>query len=478
MTPRTGARDPLLVGNGQAFWGDTMSGPVRLVRDGPLHYLTLDYLAEVTMSILQKARRRDPNAGYATDFVRLLEQILPECRARGIRIVANAGGVNPRACADAVIELAARLGCSGLRVGVVEGDDATARLPSLLAEGQELVNLDTGDLLAPHLGRVQSANAYFGAWPIVQALRAGADIVITGRCTDASLVVAPIAHEFGWSPEDHDRLAAATVAGHIIECGTQCTGGNFEGWRHITGWATLGFPVVEAHPDGTFVVTKHPGTGGAVTRDTVTAQLLYEIGDPARYVTADVVVDFSTVELQGDGPDRVRVSGVRGRPPTSTYKLSCTLHGGYKAVGQLTVPGPDAIDKANLASDIIFDRLAAQGVCFAADDRVVELLGTGVCLADSVGAPRGIAAGARALADPAEVVLRIAVRSPDRAIVERFGGELASVLTSGPPGLTGFAGGRPKASEVLEHWPALVAKSSLPATVDVLAVVGAGEVAP
>jgi hypothetical protein len=469
MSAHSGEREPLLVGNGQAFWGDTMSGPVRLVRDGPLHYLTLDYLAEVTMSILQKARQRDPTAGYATDFIRLLEQILPECHERGIRIVANAGGVNPRACAEAVMALAARLGCVGLRVGMVEGDDATAQIETLLAGGQALDDLDTGEALAPHLGRMQSANAYFGAWPIVEALQAGADIVVTGRCTDASLVVAPIAFEFGWSPEDLDLLAAATVAGHIIECGTQCTGGNFEGWRTITGWSTLGFPIVEAHRDGTFVVTKHPGTGGAVTTDTVTAQLLYEIADPRRYITADVVVDFTTLELNNDGLDRVRVHGVRGAPPTSTYKVSCTLRAGYKAVGQLTVPGPDAIDKARLAADIIFDRLAVGGVRFPAADHVVEMLGAGVCLAGSVGSEVTGTATA-SVTDPPEVVLRIAVRSNDRVAVDQFGAELASVLTSGPPGLTGFAGGRPKAGEILEHWSVLIDKTALSPAVEVFEV--------
>ncbi len=445
--------EPVIVGNGQAFWGDTIDGPIRLVRDGPLHYLTLDYLAEVTMSILHKARRRDPALGYATDFVKLLEQILPECQERGIRIVANAGGVNPRGCADAVLALAKRLGCAGLRVGVVEGDDITARL----ADGGPLTNLDTGDALTPQLDRVQSANVYFGAWPIVEALTAGADIVITGRCTDASLTVAPLAYEFGWAPDDHDLLAAATVAGHIIECGTQCTGGNFEGWREVTGWATMGFPIVEAYADGTFVVTKHPGTGGLVSKDTITAQILYEIGDPRRYITADVVVDFTSLQLHDDGTDRVRITNVRGTPPTDTYKVSATLRAGYKAVGQLTVPGPDAVEKAQLTASILFDRLALRGVTFAADDSVVECVGAGVCLADP----------SSARYDPPEVTLRVAVRSDDRTAVDRFGTEIASLLTSGPPGLTGFAGGRPKASEVLDHWPALIAKQAVTPTVEV-----------
>ena len=452
--------EPVLVGNGQAFWGDTIDGSIRLVRDGPLHYLTLDYLAEVTMSILHKARRRDPTMGYATDFVKLLEQILPECQERGIRIIANAGGVNPRGCADAVIALAHRIGCAGLRVGVVDGDDVAGRMTELVADGEPFMNLDTGEALVSKLDQVQSANVYFGAWPIVEALVAGADIVITGRCTDASLTVAPLAYEFAWTPDDHDLLASATVAGHVIECGTQCTGGNFEGWREVTGWATMGFPIVEAYADGTFVVTKHPGTGGLVSRDTVTAQILYEIGDPRRYITADVVVDFTSLHLHDEGADRVRVTNVRGTPPTDTYKVSATLRAGYKAVGQLTVPGPDAVEKAQLTASILFDRLALRGVTFADDNRVVECVGAGVCLADPPSASY----------DPPEVTLRVAVRNDDRAMVDRFGTEIASLLTSGPPGLTGFAGGRPKATEVLDHWPALVAKQAVKPTVEVRVV--------
>ena len=459
-TAATGTvREPLLVGNGQGFWGDTIAGPMRLVREGPLHYLTLDYLAEVTMSILHKARRRDPAAGYATDFVKLLAEILPECHERGIRIIANAGGVNPRACADAVGALAARLGRGGLRIGVVDGDELVGRVGALVDGGELFTNLDTGENLAPQLERLQSANAYLGAWPIVDALRDGADIVITGRCTDASLTVAPIAHEFGWSPEDYHRLAAATVAGHIIECGAQCTGGNFEGWRDVRGWATIGYPIVEAYADGSFVVTKHRGTGGLVNCDTVTAQLLYEIADPRRYLTADVVADFTSIELHDDGPDRVRVTGVHGAAPTPTYKVSCTLQAGFKAVGQLTVPGPDAVEKAQLTADILFDRLALQRVHFGAAERLVEVIGAGVCLAP--GAPAAF------IADPPEVVLRIAVHHADRGAVDRFGSELASLLTSGPPGLTGFAGGRPKPSDVLEHWPALVAKTAVNPQVEV-----------
>lgn len=449
--------EPVRVGNGQGFWGDSPRGPVQLVEGGPLDYLTLDYLAEVTMSILQKARARDPHLGYATDFVATVAEVLPRCRAQGIRIVANAGGVNPSGCADAVAEAAARVGAHGVRIGVVEGDDLLDRIDDLVSEADPWTNLDTGEPLLGRAAAVSSANAYLGAGPIVEALTLGADIVITGRCADASLAVGPIAFEHGWDLDDPaalDRLAQATAGGHVIECGTQCTGGNLEDWRAVTGWVDLGYPVLEAAADGTMVVTKHPGTGGMVTPDTVTAQLLYEIGDPAAYATPDVVADFAGITLHEVGPDRVEIRGARGRPATDTYKVSCTIPAGYRVVGQLVVAGPDAVAKARLAAEVLFDRLAAEGVHFAPEDRVVELIGAGVRVPRTVTVP-----------DPPEVLLRVAVRGDDRRALARFGAELAPLLLSGPPGLTGFAGGRPKPAEVLTHWPALVPKDRVPARV-------------
>jgi hypothetical protein len=275
-------REPVLIANGQGFWGDSILGPVRLVREGPLHYLTLDYLAEVTMSILQKLRSRSPDAGYATDFVRMLERILPTCRAKGIKVIANAAGVNPSACRAAVIAVVKKLGLTGLKIATVEGDDILATLPELIASGEELRNMDTGRPLAPRLPDVQSANVYIGARSLTDALAQGADVVIAGRVTDPSLVVAPMMHEFGWAWDDWDKLAAATIAGHIVECGAQCTGGNFTRWREVPDLARIGYPIVEAYADGSFVVTKHAGTGGLVTVETVASQLLYEMGDPKR----------------------------------------------------------------------------------------------------------------------------------------------------------------------------------------------------
>lgn len=453
------SRQPVLVGNGQGFWGDSVLGPVRLVNEGPIHYLTLDYLAEITMSIMQKQRARNPKAGYATDFVTMVERVLPRCIDQGIKIIANAGGVNAPACAEAVAEVAKRLGLS-VKIGIVEGDDIMADLDDLLAGGEEFRNLDTDEPLKNHLDKLQSANVYLGAQPIVDALDQGADIVITGRATDPSLVVAPLMHEFGWSLDDHDKIAAATVAGHILECGTQSTGGNFDGWRDVPDMARIGYPICEAYPDGTFVITKQDGTGGLVSTDTVTAQLLYELGDPHAYLTPDVTADFSTIELEQEGPNRVRVHGIKGHKPTPTYKVSMSYSDGYKVLGELTCAGPDAAEKARFTADLLFKRLEMDGTSYDDAQKTIEIVGTNTaCFPGMVPA-----------VDSLEVVMRVGVREYDKVKANRFGGELASLLLSGPPGLTGFAAGRPRASEVIGYWPALLAKGKVTAKVSVTEV--------
>ena len=447
------------VGNGQGFWGDSPQGPVRLVREGPLDYLTLDYLAEVTMSILQKARAKNPRAGYATDFPKMLKQVLGECKQKGIKVIANAGGINPSACAEAVAQVARELGLKGLRIGIVEGDDILGDLPKLLASGVTLSHMDTGAPLAPRLKDVQCANVYLGAAPLVEALAQGADVVICGRCTDPSLAVAPLIHEFGWKMDDYDRLASATVAGHILECGAQATGGNFYRWKALKDLARVGYPIAEAAPDGTFVVTKHEGTGGLVDRETVTAQLVYELGDPKQYLTPDVTADFTTIQLSDDGRDRVKVSGVKGSAPTPTFKVSLGVHEGYRCVGELTVVGVDAVERANLCAELLFAKLAAEGIEFAPEHRRVELVGTNVCLPGMT--PPG---------HPLELVLRVGAKDADPTKLDRFAMEFAPLLTSGPPGLTGFAGGRPKPSAMIGFWPALLEKPRVQARVTVMEV--------
>jgi hypothetical protein len=318
-------------------------------------------------------------------------------------------------------------------------------------------NMETGAPLAPHLPVMTSANAYLGAQPIAQALDQGAQIVLCGRITDTSLALAPMIHAFGWGAEDWDRLAAGTIAGHILECGAQCTGGNYSRWWEVPELWKVGYPIVEAREDGTFTVTKHAGTGGMVTVGTVSEQLLYEMGDAEAYITPDCVADFTSIQLAQAGPDRVAVSGIRGRAKTPFLKLSASYLDGWKATGQLTISGPRAIDKARLAADVVWKRLERAGVTFPADDRVEELVGVSACLPGVFAPP----------VEPPEVVLRLGVRGPDRAPVERFGKELAPLITAGPPGVTGFAGGRPKAQEIVAYWPALIAREAVESLVRV-----------
>src|SRR5919202_2842808 len=313
-------REKIRIASGQGFWGDLLDAPVRQVEGGQIDYLMLDYLAEVTMSIMQKQRARDPQAGYARDFVPLMREILTACVERNIRVTANAGGVNPLGCAEAVRGVARELGLEGkFRIGIVTGDDIMPRIDELLERGIELRNMDTGEPLSTVRDRIQSANVYLGAWPMVEALNGGAQVVITGRATDTGLTLAPIIHEFGWRAQDWDKLAAGTIAGHIIECGAQASGGNCQyDWRNIPDLANVGFPIAEAYPDGTFFITKHEGTGGRVNVPAIREQLLYEMGDPHAYITPDCVADFTTIHLEDAGTNRVRVYGINGRPATET----------------------------------------------------------------------------------------------------------------------------------------------------------------
>jgi len=445
------------IGNGQGFWGDNVDAPVELLRGGPIDYIGMDYLAEVTLSIMMRQKLKNPKLGYATDFIGFVRRVLPELKERNVRVLTNAGGLNPRACRNRIFEVARDLGVQGLRVGVVEGDDLLPRLKDLIAAGHTLANMDNGAPLAPIVDQVMSANAYLGAKPVVEALAQGAQIVLCGRITDTALALAPMIHEFAWESADWNLLAAGTIAGHIIECGAQCTGGNFSRWWEVPDLWNVGYPVVEAREDGAFVVTKHPGTGGMVTVDTVAEQLVYEMGDPAGYVTPDVTADFTTIRLRQEGADRVEVSGIQGRPNTPFLKVSASYLAGYKASGQITLSGPRAIEKAQLAAEVVWKRLERAGVVFAPDERETELMGTGACLPGILAAP----------ADLPEVVLRLGVRHADAAKVERFGKEIAPLVTAGPPGVTGFAGGRPKPQEIVAYWPALLARDEVESRIEV-----------
>ena len=452
-------KETIRVAAGQGFWGDLPDAPVHQVEDGPIDYLMLDYLAEVTMSIMQKQKTRDANAGYAKDFVPLIRRILPACVERNIRITANAGGVNVKGCADAVREVAKELGFAGkVKIGIVTGDDIMSRLDEFLAGGIELRSMDTGAPLATVRDRIQSANVYLGAWPMVEALRQNAQIVITGRATDTGLTLAPLIYEFGWSARDWDKLSAGTIAGHIIECGAQASGGNCQyDWQNIPDMANVGFPIAEASPDGTFVITKHIGSGGRVNVPSVKEQLVYEMGDPHEYITPDCVADFTTIRLEEAGEDRVRVFGVRGRPATDSFKVSISYSAGFKAVGTLVYAWPDAFAKAQKADKILRERLDRLGLRF--DQVLTEFVGAN--------ATHGPLAGPTS-PDAPEVQLRVGVRGPDRASVERFTKEIAPLILTGPPAVTGFAGGRPKVEEIVAYWPALIPKELISPKVEVL----------
>jgi hypothetical protein len=449
-----GNRGSIRVASGQGFWGDRLDAPIEQVRRGPVDYLMMDYLAEVTMSILQKQKSRDPSQGYARDFVPLMEELFPDLLARRVRVVTNAGGVNLEACRDALLAAArkgAGKGADRARIGIVIGDDLLGRLDSLVARGHELRHMETGRPLTDVLDRVASANAYIGARPIVQALDRGATVVVTGRSTDTALTYGPMIHEFGWAPDQWDKLAAGVVAGHINECGAQASGGNcMIDWRSVPDMAGIGYPVIEADPDGSFVVTKHEGTGGRITAPVVKEQLLYEMGDPTEYITPDVIADFTTIRLEEDGPDRVRVSGVRGRPRTGMLKVSIAYHAGWKAVGTLVYSWPDAVEKARAADRILRERLDRLGLRF--DEVLTEFVGWNSTHGPLAGPPP---------TDLPEVQLRIAVRAAAREPVERFTREIAPLILSGPPSVTGFAGGRPRAQEIMAFWPALIDRGEI-----------------
>ena len=445
-------KEKVRVASGQGFWGDLLTAPVEQVRGGQIDYLMLDYLAEVTMSILQKQRARDPNAGYARDFVALMREILPDCVERNIKVTANAGGVNVEGCAEAVREAARELGLSGkFKIGIVTGDDILEKLDEFLQNGVAITNMDTGESLAAIRDRVQSANVYLGAKPLVDALNQGAQIVIGGRLTDTGLTLAPLMHEFGWTFEDCDDTLFCTQPG-------QCSGGNCQfDWQHIPDMANIGFPIVEAAPSGEFVVTKHEGTGGRVSIPSIKEQLLYEMGDPHAYITPDVIADFTSINLAEDGADRVRVFGIKGKPNTEFYKVSIAYSAGWKAVGTLVYAYPDAYQKAQAADKILRARLERLGLKF--DVILTEFVGVNATHGHLAGEPSP---------DIPEVQLRFGVRGQNKADVERFTKELAPLILTGPPAVTGFAGGRPKVEEIMAYFPALIPKTLIEPKVSVI----------
>jgi len=440
------------IANGQGFWGDWLEAPVRLIEQGPIDYLILDYLAEVTMSILQKQKQADPQLGYARDFPLLMARIAKRLRERNVKVIANAGGVNPVACAREVRRLA-----PDLRVAVVLGDDVFDRIDNFIAAGHAMKSLDTGEPLSSIRDRILSANAYIGAFPLAEALATAADVVVAGRCTDTALALAPMIQRFGWKGTDWNLLAAGTIAGHIVECGAQCTGGNCQvDWQSIPDLANIGYPIIEAEPDGTFCITKHSGTGGRVNADTVKEQLLYELGDPKNYITPDCVADFTSIRLKDSGPNRVRVSGIQGQPRTDSLKLSIAYSDGWKAIGTLVYSAPQAFEKAKAADGIVRERLRQLGLSF--DEIYTEYFGINACHGPvAVPCP-----------EPPEVQLRIGVRGQDRQAVDRFTREMIPLVLNGPPTATGFGDGRPPVREVVAYWPALAPRELIETHVEVI----------
>lgn len=440
-------KDFIRIASGQGYWGDRFDAPLDQLQEGPIDYLVMDYLAEVTMSIMQKQKARNPNLGFAKDFIPLMKQLIPLLVEKDVKLITNAGGVNPVGCMIAVREIAESMGYTGLKIAAVYGDDILNQLDSFIASGNSLDNMDTNAPLSSVRDRVSSANVYFGADPVVNALQQGAQIIVTGRVTDTGLTLAPMIHEFGWSFDDWDQLASGIVGGHILECGAQSSGGNFlAGWKDVPNMHRIGFPIVEAYPDGHLVVTKHESLGGMVSELTVKEQLVYELGDPKDYITPDVTVDFTSIQLNQDGKDRVCVYGMQGIPATDLYKVSISYLDGYTCIGHLTYAWPEALEKAKKADEIIRARIKYLDLEF--EEIHSEYLGYNAC--------HGITAPA--IEDPNEVVFQIGVRGYDSRSMSSFANEIVPLVLTGPPTVTGFGDGRPRVRDVIAYWPALLKK--------------------
>lgn len=450
MTMPTSAQKTVRIGGASGFWGDSMVAAPQLVNFGHLDYLVFDYLAETTMAILASARAKKPEMGYATDFVDIaMKSVLAEVKRQGIKVVSNAGGINPHGCAAALQALAEAEGVV-LRIAVIEGDDVSAQMPAVRDTGTK--DMYTGDSLPE---KVLSANAYLGALPIAAALAAGADVVITGRCVDSAVTLGPLMHEFGWGADHYDLLASGSLAGHIIECGCQATGGLHTDWADIPDWAHIGYPIVECHADGSFIVTKPEGTGGKVIRACVAEQLLYEIGDPAAYMLPDVTCDFCNVTIEQQGANRVRVSPARGRAPSQSYKVSATQLDGFRCAGSLVIVGIDAEKKAVRTAESIIERtseiLAEMGLpAFTATH--TEVIGA-EWLYGSHARTRHVR----------EVMMRVVANHPHKAALAMFAREVAPPGTSWSPGTTGPGGGRPTVSPLIKPFAFLLAKEAVPA---------------
>ncbi|WP_028584060.1 acyclic terpene utilization AtuA family protein [Desulfogranum mediterraneum] len=443
-------KEKIVIANAGGFWGDEAAALRRQLEGGPIDYLTMDYLAEITMIILSRQLARDPGTGYAADFLTAIGDCLQTIHDRRITVITNAGGMNPQACARALEKILNQQGLE-LPIATVSGDNLLPELARLVGQGHDFPHLSSGQPLGSLLDRLVSANAYLGARPIVEALGQGARVIITGRCYDAASVVAPFVHEFGWNWQEYDKLAGALLAGHLIECGSQSTGGNCSCWQEVPSFLNMGYPLVEAAADGSFVLTKHPGTGGMVTLQTAKEQLLYEIGDPRAYICPDVVADFTTPILEQLGPDRVGVRGVKGQQPPAQLKVSVNYRAGYKVSGLLVVSGPEALAKGRIFAEMFWDRVGRDGLLETRTDYV----GYSACWGESA-APE---------VEPNEILLRFSARGKERSRLELLSREVAGLILAGPPGVTVF-GGRPPVVPAYGYWPTLVERSQVTARLE------------
>jgi len=441
----------LKIGNAQGFWGDSIDAPARLVGQVPdLDFLTLDYLAEVSLSIMAIQQHRDPDAGYARDFVGVVKSLIPLWQeGHGVKIVTNAGGLNPLKCAEAIAEVLREGGCAGKKIGIVTGDNVIPVIENTFGEETKVfTNWENGLPISAVKDELVTANAYIGAETAAEVLAQGADIVLAGRMADPSMTVAPAMNHFGWTADQFNHLAGATIAGHVLECGSQACGGISTHWLELPDLVHLAFPYVELEEDGSFIVTIPEGTGGTVTEGIVKEQLLYELGDPGNYISPDCHVSFLELNVEKVGENRVRVSNAVGSAPPPTYKVSATYQDGFTASGQLTIYGHDAIAKARKSGEIILERLKEAGYTYSRTN--IECLGAGACVNHSKDQP-----------DLVETVLRLSVADPDKKAIQRFSKELAVLACGGAQGTTGYAAGRPRVSPVFGYWPCLVERNKL-----------------
>jgi hypothetical protein len=436
------------IGNAGGYWGDDLSALKRQLTGGPLDYITMDFLAEITMSILQRQRASNSELGYAVDFLDQMQECLPLIVKKNVKVISNAGGINPIGLARKIIELSKKMKLD-IKVGVVYGDDIVNNLYELTAAGERFTNMETGEDFLKVRSRITSANIYLGAEPVVRALDAGCQIVVTGRVTDTGITLAPMIHEFGWAMDDWDKMAAGIIAGHIIECGAQATGGNITDWEEVKNYHNIGYPIIEMEPSGEFIVTKHARTGGAVTEKTVKEQLVYEMGDPANYISPDGIARFDSIKLKLAGKDRVRVYGIQGKPEPDCLKVSMSFEDGWKASGEVLVSGPQTFKKAKVIADIFWQKLEHK---FEATDTAV--VGSGSCWPSHL-----------STYEPNETMLKFSVRDKSVAKIKDFGKALSTLILSGPAGMAVTGRGRPKPVPVIAYWPALMHRTRVQAKV-------------